>query len=71
MKLPEPLKEVKEVSISYMDRVALEKIFIWRVLCACLRSKGEIVLPLASSDIATLILPKGRTAHSRFGIPIM
>jgi PIF1-like helicase/DNA helicase Pif1-like protein len=46
------------------------KTFMWRILCACLRSKGEIVLPVASSGIAALLLPKGRTAHSRFGIPI-
>ncbi|XP_057248262.1 uncharacterized protein LOC125493694 [Beta vulgaris subsp. vulgaris] len=32
--------------------------------------KGEIVLPVASSGIASLLLPRGRTAHSRFGIPL-
>ncbi|XP_048489950.1 uncharacterized protein LOC125491918 [Beta vulgaris subsp. vulgaris] len=31
---------------------------------------GEIVLPVASSGIASLLLPRGRTAHSRFGIPL-
>ncbi|XP_048503051.1 uncharacterized protein LOC125498808 [Beta vulgaris subsp. vulgaris] len=31
---------------------------------------GEIVLPVASSGIASLFLPKGRTAHSRFGLPL-
>ena len=46
------------------------KTFMWRILCACLRSKGEIVLPVASSGIASLLLPKGRTEHSRFGIPL-
>ena len=46
------------------------KTFMWRILCACFRSKGEIVLPVALSGIAPLLLPKGRTAHSRFGIPI-
>ncbi|KAK9714657.1 hypothetical protein RND81_06G110100 [Saponaria officinalis] len=44
--------------------------FIWRTLCATIRSKGEIVLPVASSGIAAILLPGGRTAHSRFGIPI-
>ena len=43
---------------------------MWKILCACLRSKCEIVLPVASSGIAALLFPKGRTAHSRFGIPI-
>ncbi|KAL6521972.1 hypothetical protein OROMI_031849 [Orobanche minor] len=47
------------------------KTFIWRTLCSALRGKGDIVLPVASSGIASLLLPKGRTAHSRFGIPLL
>ncbi|XP_056694876.1 uncharacterized protein [Spinacia oleracea] len=46
------------------------KTFIWRTLCAAIRSKGEIVLPVASSGISSLLLPRGRTAHSRFKIPL-
>ncbi|KAH9615549.1 hypothetical protein KSS87_013946 [Heliosperma pusillum] len=46
------------------------KTFIWRTLCAALRSTGDIVLPVASSGIAAILLPSGRTTHSRFGIPI-
>ncbi|KAL6581949.1 hypothetical protein OROMI_005963 [Orobanche minor] len=46
------------------------KTFIWRTLCSGLRGREDIVLPVASSGIASLLLPKGRTAHSRFGIPI-
>ncbi|CAN6923793.1 unnamed protein product [Brassica oleracea] len=34
------------------------------------RSRGDIVLNVASSGIASLLLPGGRTAHSRFGIPL-
>ncbi|XP_073137587.1 uncharacterized protein [Henckelia pumila] len=45
------------------------KIFVWNTLSAFLRSKGEIVLNVASSGIASLLLPGGRTAHSRFAIP--
>lgn len=45
------------------------KTFIWRAMCAALRSKGEIVLAVASSGIAALLIPGGRTAHSRFCIP--
>ncbi|XP_012834082.1 PREDICTED: ATP-dependent DNA helicase PIF1-like [Erythranthe guttata] len=37
---------------------------------AAVRSKGEIVINVASSGIASLLLPGGRTAHSRFGLPI-
>ncbi|KAL2928062.1 ATP-dependent DNA helicase PIF4, partial [Bienertia sinuspersici] len=46
------------------------KAFIWRTLSAAIRSKGEIVLKVASSGIASLLLNEGRTAHSRFAIPI-
>jgi hypothetical protein len=35
-----------------------------------LRSEGEIILAVASSGIAALLLPGGRTAHSRFHIPL-
>ncbi|KAF7807998.1 putative PIF1 DNA helicase/replication protein A1-like protein [Senna tora] len=34
------------------------------------RSKGEIVLAVASSGIASQLIPGGRTAHSRFAIPL-
>ncbi|KAL6533054.1 hypothetical protein OROMI_027166 [Orobanche minor] len=43
------------------------KTYIWRTLCAALRERGDIILHVASSGIASL-LPKGRTAHSRFDI---
>ncbi|GFQ01835.1 retrovirus-related pol polyprotein from transposon tnt 1-94 [Phtheirospermum japonicum] len=46
------------------------KTFVWRTLSAALRSNGEIVLNVASSGVAALLLPAGRTAHSRFGIPL-
>ncbi|XP_074318669.1 ATP-dependent DNA helicase RRM3-like [Silene latifolia] len=46
------------------------KNFIWRTLCAALRSRGQIVLPVASSDIAATLLPGEMTANSRLSIPI-
>ncbi|XP_074304676.1 uncharacterized protein LOC141639454 [Silene latifolia] len=46
------------------------KTFIWRTLCAALRSRGQIVLPVASSGIAATLLPGGITAHSRLSIPL-
>ncbi|GKG02435.1 ATP-dependent DNA helicase PIF1-like protein [Tanacetum coccineum] len=39
-------------------------------MTATLRSEGKIVLNVASSGIAALLLDRGRTAHSRFAIPI-
>ncbi|EOA19212.1 hypothetical protein CARUB_v100066440mg, partial [Capsella rubella] len=46
------------------------KTFIYKTLSAALRSRGSIVLNVASSGIASLLLAGGRTAHSRFGIPL-
>ena len=46
------------------------KTFVYRALSSAIRSRGMIVLNTASSGIAALLLEGGRTAHSRFGIPI-
>ncbi|XP_019238147.1 PREDICTED: uncharacterized protein LOC109218248 [Nicotiana attenuata] len=44
--------------------------FMWKILSSGVRSKGDIVINVASSGIASLLLPGGRTAHSRFAIPL-
>uniref|UniRef100_A0A0V0IN61 ATP-dependent DNA helicase n=1 Tax=Solanum chacoense TaxID=4108 RepID=A0A0V0IN61_SOLCH len=46
------------------------KTYIWKTLSAAIRSKGDVVLTVASSGIASLLLPGGRTTHSRFVIPL-
>src|SRR6202165_293499 len=46
------------------------KTFLYKGVAAYFRSQGKVVLCVASSDIAALLLPGGRTAHSRFRIPI-
>ncbi|KAL1364794.1 hypothetical protein AAHE18_03G242700 [Arachis hypogaea] len=46
------------------------KTFLSRLLSFCLRSEWRIILNVASSGIASLLLPNGRTAHSLFCIPI-
>ncbi|KAF5349437.1 hypothetical protein D9758_014620 [Tetrapyrgos nigripes] len=46
------------------------KTFIYRTVCHHLRSQSKVVLCSASSGIAALLLPGGRTAHSLFKIPI-
>ncbi|XP_035843997.1 uncharacterized protein LOC110931558 [Helianthus annuus] len=46
------------------------KTFLWKTLSAAIRSKSEIVLNVASSGIASLLLSGGRTTHSRFSIPL-
>jgi len=47
------------------------KTFMWKTLSAAPRSKGMIVLNVASSEIASLLLPGGKTAHSTFCIPLL
>ena len=46
------------------------KTFLWNAIVSFLRAKGRIVLTVASSSVAALLLPGGRTAHSRFKIPL-
>ncbi|XP_075083425.1 uncharacterized protein LOC142167165 [Nicotiana tabacum] len=46
------------------------KTFLYRALLATIQSKRYIALAMATSDVAASILPGGRTAHSRFKIPI-
>jgi hypothetical protein len=46
------------------------KTFVWTTLLFRLRGQGKIVLVIASSGIAFLLFLGGRTAHSRFKIPI-
>ncbi|GJS24077.1 ATP-dependent DNA helicase PIF1-like protein [Tanacetum coccineum] len=41
-----------------------------RTLVPAIRSRGDIVLNVASSGIASLLMSGGRTVHSRFVIPI-
>jgi len=45
------------------------KTFLWHTIINRLRSDGLIVLVVASSGIASLLLPGGRIAHSRFKNP--
>ncbi|XP_027095918.1 uncharacterized protein [Coffea arabica] len=46
------------------------KTFLYRSLLATLRSQGHIAIAVATSGVAASILPGGRTAHSRFNIPL-
>ncbi|CAI4220356.1 unnamed protein product, partial [Auanema sp. JU1783] len=47
------------------------KTFLYNTLCHYYRRQGKIVLCVASSGIAALLLPGGRTSHSRFNIPLL
>ena len=46
------------------------KTYVFNLIAAAVRATGKIVLCVASSGIASLLLTGGRTAHSRFKIPI-
>ncbi|GJS83376.1 DNA helicase [Tanacetum coccineum] len=46
------------------------KTFMRKTIISSLRSQGKIVLAIASSGIASLLLPAGRTAHLRFKFPL-
>ncbi|XP_071905589.1 uncharacterized protein [Coffea arabica] len=46
------------------------KTFLYRSLLATLRSQGHIAIAVATSGVAASILPGGRTAHSRFKMPL-
>ncbi|GJT09517.1 ATP-dependent DNA helicase PIF1-like protein, partial [Tanacetum coccineum] len=54
----------------YISEFGTGKTFLWKTLAAGIRRKGDIVLNVASSGIASLLMSGGRTAHSRFHIPI-
>ncbi len=46
------------------------KTFVWITLLSRLQEQGKIVLAVASSRIASLLLLGNKTTHSRFKIPI-
>ncbi|GKD13019.1 ATP-dependent DNA helicase PIF1-like protein [Tanacetum coccineum] len=46
------------------------KTFLWKTLDVGIRRRGDIVLNMASSGIASLFISGRRTTHSRFHIPI-
>ncbi|GET67424.1 uncharacterized protein LOC104885245 [Rhizophagus irregularis DAOM 181602=DAOM 197198] len=46
------------------------KTFLYNTLLATVRSRGEIALAVASSGISALLIDGGRTAYSRFRIPL-
>ncbi|PIA50576.1 hypothetical protein AQUCO_01200041v1 [Aquilegia coerulea] len=45
------------------------KTFVYNTIAAKIRSEGQIVVMVASSGIASLLLTGGRTTHSTFKIP--
>ncbi|KNZ75214.1 hypothetical protein J132_03935 [Termitomyces sp. J132] len=46
------------------------KTFVCNTLASVIQSNEDVAISVASSEIAALLLEGGRTAHSRFKIPI-
>ncbi len=46
------------------------KTFLYSCLLSTVRAQGQVAIVVASSGIAALLLDGGRTAHSRFKIPV-
>ena len=46
------------------------KTFTFKAILAYVRSQGDIAIAVAASAIAAILLPGGRTSHSRLKIPI-
>ena len=46
------------------------KTYLYTTLAERLRSEGKIILCVASTGLASLLLPGGRTAHKQLKIPI-
>jgi hypothetical protein len=46
------------------------KNYLYRALLSTIRSQNKIVVATTTSSVAASIMPGGRTAHSRFKIPL-
>jgi hypothetical protein len=46
------------------------KSLLFKIVLSYVRSQSKLALPVATSGIAAILLPGGRTAHSRFKIPM-
>ncbi|XP_015966711.1 uncharacterized protein LOC107490440 [Arachis duranensis] len=69
--MPYPvMSDVRLFQNKLIEHDGCGKTFIWNGLSSAIRSREKIVLNVASSGIASLLLPGGKTAHSRFSIPI-
>ncbi len=63
--------EEKQGGVFFVNGCAgVGKTFLYRVILARVRSQRKIALAVAGSGIAALLLDGGRTAHSRFRIPV-
>ncbi|XP_013607568.1 PREDICTED: uncharacterized protein LOC106314194 [Brassica oleracea var. oleracea] len=64
------MPKIKQVLKKELGNRGTGKTFLYQTIISRLCSRKQIVRPVASSGIAALLLPNGRTAHSRFNIPL-
>ncbi|CAI9281139.1 unnamed protein product [Lactuca saligna] len=64
------IENAKRILIFVYGHGGTSKKFLWVTILSYLRSIGKIILVVAASGIASLLLPSRKTAHSRFKIPI-
>jgi ATP-dependent DNA helicase PIF1 len=48
-----------------------KKTYLYKALLAIVHSQDKIAVATATSGVAASIMPSGRTAHSRFKIPLV
>ena len=63
-------KQTTKKFFSLQASAGTGKTFLCKALAATIRGRHEIALCGATSGIAATLMPKGRTMHSRFGIPL-
>ena len=63
-------KEINQTVFFVDGPGGYEKTFLFNIILAKVRSESNIAIAVASSGIASLLLTGGRTAHSRFKIPM-
>ncbi|XP_062198862.1 uncharacterized protein LOC133901532 [Phragmites australis] len=54
----------------WMDLEAPGRFFLYNALLATIRGQNKIAVATTTSGVAASIMPGGRTAHSRFKIPL-
>ena len=58
------------MGVYFLWMVGTGKTYLYRALLATIRSQKKIAAATATSGVAASIMPGGRTAHSRFKIPL-
>lgn len=69
-KVVSSIENKKQILMFVYGHGGTGKTFLWTTILSYFKSIGKIILAVAASRIASLLLPSGTTAHSRFKIPI-